>query len=257
MKLQGLGLVCTGGVTRSFVARLPALLSRLGPIKASSFRVARQISGSLRAGQASSHYSALELCPLICFAVPESMLERALHDFAAQAPIHRTMLVLCDSERESGAIPLDGTGARVASLNAIPDSRDRIFAAEGHRDTLRAIRRLLEEDGRKLIELEPGAKPLLFAGLRFAAPLLLPWIAAAIESLRAAGLSRGEAAAIAEHIGTRTLRRYAKAGVRSWNKKTAATLRHALEHDLEHIRRCDARLAECYENGIRISLTAF
>ena len=33
---DGMGLVCAGGVNQSFLARMPALLAHLGPIKASS-----------------------------------------------------------------------------------------------------------------------------------------------------------------------------------------------------------------------------
>ncbi|MBV8847538.1 MAG: hypothetical protein JO307_32405 [Bryobacterales bacterium] len=258
MKLQGMGLVCTGSVTQSFLARMPALLARLGPVKASSFRVGRQISRSLRAGQSASHFSALETCPVVWFAMPETMLERALSEFATQTPIHKTMVVLCDCERQSSRPGmLSRTGARVASLNAVPEFNERLFIAEGHPDTLRAIRRLTELEDRKLIELQSGMKPLFFAGTRFAAPLLLPWIAAAVESLRLAGFTRAEAAAVGENIGIRTLYRYTKAGPRAWNRKTAASLRHGLEHDLETIRGRDRRLSEIYEQGIRIALAKF
>jgi hypothetical protein len=258
MKLRGLGLVCSGGVTQSFLARMPAVLARLGPIKASSFRVSRQISRSLRAGQAASHYSALETCPIVLFAMPETMLERALMDFVSQTPIHRTMIVLCDSERPSCKPgPLSRTGARVASLNPVPEMHEGMFIAEGHADTLRAIRSLLEQEDRKLIELQPGMKPLFFAGVRFAAPLIMPWIAAAIESLRLAGLTRAEATAVGENIGIRTMRKYAKAGPRAWNRKTAASLRHALENDLSSLRGHDGPLSELYEQGIRTALNKF
>jgi hypothetical protein len=237
---------------------LPAVLARLGPVKASSFRIARQISHSLRAGQAASHYSALETCPLVCFSVPDAGLDRALRDFGAQTSVQNAMVVLCDSVRESEAPgPLKGTAARVASLYPVPESRERIFVGEGHPDTVRALRGLLAEDGRKLIELKCGAKPLFFAGVHFASPLLLPWIAAAIESLRASGLSRAEAAAVGEHLGARTLRRYAKAGERAWNRTIAASLRHALECDLEALRRQDSQLPKLYEEGIRIALGKF
>ena len=258
MKLQGMGLVCTGGVTHSFLARLPSVLGRLGPVKASSFRIARQISHTLRAGQAASHYSALEPCRVVCFAVPDASLDRTLRDFTAQTPIHNTMVVLCESGRESGSLgSLKSTSARVASLHAVPESREGMFVAEGHPETVRAIRGLLAEDDRKLIELKCGAKPLFFAGIHFASPLLLPWIAAAVESLRASGLMRAEAVAVGEHLGARMLHRYAKAGERVWNRKTAAGLRRALEHDLEAIRRVDPRLPELYEKGIRIALGRF
>jgi hypothetical protein len=93
--------------------------------------------------------------------------------------------------------------------------------------------------------------------VRFAAPLILPWIAGAIDSLRLAGFTRAEAAAVGESIGIRTLRKYAKAGPRAWNRKTAASLRHALEHDLSSIRSHDSRLSELYEQGIRAALNKF
>src|ERR1700740_522271 len=132
MKLHGMGLVCTGSVSRSFLARMPAVLARLGPVKASSFRIARQISHSLRAGQAVSHYSALELCPMIWFAIPDASLDRSLRDFAAQTPLHQPRVVLCESARASSVpAPLAGMGARVVWLHPVPESRERLFVAEG------------------------------------------------------------------------------------------------------------------------------
>jgi len=258
MNLQGIGLVCTGGVARSFLARLPSVLGRLGPVKASSFRIARQITHSLRAGQAASHNSVLESCPMVCFSVPDSSLDRALRDFAAQAAIRRTLIVLCESSRDSGAHgALKASNARVASLHPIPESGEAMFVAEGHPEAIRVLRCLLAEDGRKLIALKCGAKPLFFAGVHLASPLLLPWIAAAVESMRASGLTRAEAVAVGEHLGGRTLHSYAKAGARAWSRKTAANLRRALERDLEALRRHHPRLPELYEQGIRIALSRF
>src|SRR5580704_4195416 len=128
MNLEEMGLVCGGSVNQSFLARTPALLSRLGPIKASSYRVARQIANTLRSGQAASHYSVLEACPVIWVFVPEGGLDRTLRDLVAQAALGKSMVVLCDCVRDSlAAGPLRAAGARVASLNAVPGSRERIF----------------------------------------------------------------------------------------------------------------------------------
>ena len=255
---QGMGLVCAGGVNHSFLARLPALLARLGPIHCSSFRVARQIANSLRAGYACSHCSALEPCAAIWVAVSDNALERTLRDVAAQTPLRRTMVVLCGCISDSlAAGPLNVAGARVASLNPVPDSREVMFVAEGHADTLRLLRRLMAEDGRKLIELKPGTKPLFFAGVHVAAPLLMPWIAAAMESLRASGFSRAEAAAAGEFLSVHALRKYIRAGDKAWTRQTAASLRRALEHDLHAVRSCNPRLAKLYEQGIRVALESF
>lgn len=260
---DGMGLVCAGGVTQSFLARMPALLRHLGPIKTSTFRVSRQTANSLRAGYAASHYSALEPCRLIVVSVPEAKLDRVLRDMVARTPIRKTpfsknMVVLCGCVRDSlTPSPLHGTGARVASLNLIPDSREHFFVAEGHPDTVRHLRTLFNESRRKVIGLKPGTKPLFFAGIHAGAPLLLPWIAAGMASLRAAGFSRSEAAVVGEILGVRVLRRYAKAGAKSWNRKIEAGLRHALDNDIPAIRSREPRLAELYEQGIRLALAQF
>jgi hypothetical protein len=260
---DGMGLVCAGGVSQSFLIRMPALLRRLGPIKTSSFRVSRQTANSLKSGHAASHYSALESCPLILVAVPEGKLDRTLQDMVARTPIRkapysRNMVVLCGCVRDSLAPgPLHGTGARVATLNLIPDSQEHIFVAEGHPDTVRHLRNLFAENQRKIIPLKPGTKPLFFAGIHAGAPLLLPWVALGMESLRAAGFSRLEAATVGEILGVRVLRKYAKAGAKAWNDRTAAGLRHALDNDIPVIRSQNQRLAELYEKGIRLALAQF
>ena len=264
MKLpDGMGLVCAGGLSQSFLTRLPALLARLGPIKAPSFRVARQMSNTLRAGSPASHYSALDGCPMIWVSVPEASLDRVLRDLVVrtpirQAPFTKTMVVLCGCERDSMAPDLlKGTGARVATLNPVPDAQEKIFVAEGHAGTVRTLRGLLERDRRKLICLQPASKPLYFAGIHMSAPLLLPWIAAGVECLRASGFTRAEAVKVGEILGSRAIKKYGKAGVKAWNRQTEAALRHALEHDLVKIRCRDARLAEIYEQGIGIALAQF
>src|SRR4029077_16934729 len=110
---------------------------------------------------------------------------------------------------------------------------------------------------RKLIRLEPAAKPLFFGGVHLGAALLLPWIAAGMECLRAAGFTRAGAVKVGEILGFRTLRRYGKAGAKAWNRQTAAALRRALEQDLASIRSHDPRLAELYEQGIHVALAYF
>jgi hypothetical protein len=210
---EPMGLVAAGVVRQSFVARLPALLARLGPVSGSSYSTARRAVKSLRAGFAVSHYSALEMCPAIWIAAPESGLDRMVRDLAAQTPIHRTTVVLCGSMRDSlWPVALRAAGARVASLNAIEESQELAFIAEGHPDAVRSIRKLLAEDGRKLIQISAAAKGLYFAGIRMARDLLLAPVAASVECLRSAGFSRAEAVSVVQALGTRALSVYAKTG---------------------------------------------
>ncbi len=258
-----MGLVCAGGVGQSFLARMPALLQHVGPIKTSTFQASRKVANILRTGSAASHHSALEACQLILVWVPEARLDRVLRDLVARTPIRKTpfsknMVVLCECMRDSRASSaLQGTGARVATLNLIPDSGERIFVAEGHPATVRHLHALFAENQRKLIVLKPGTKPLFLAGIHAGAPLLLPWIAAGMACLRAAGFSRSEAATVGEILGGRVLRKYAKAGAKAWSRITAVELRAALDHGVPQIRARDPKLADLYEQGIRLALAQY
>ncbi len=187
------GLVMAGGVHPSFISRMPVLLRTLGPVKAASLRVARRIANSLKAGFGVTEYAALKPCSLIWLAVPDAMLDKIAHDLAEQTSLEGKMIVVCGSSRESTwPGPLRAGSARVASLNAIELSDERTFVAEGDAKVIRELRRLAIAEKRKLIELQPGSKPLYFAGSHLATHLILPWIAAAVESLRAAGFTRTE-----------------------------------------------------------------
>jgi hypothetical protein len=240
MKPPQAGLVCAGGVTRSFLARMPKLLASIGPLKATSYRVARRISNLLHKGRAVDNYAALATCGAIWIAVPEKALSRIVSELPPGAPA-----IVCDTFRKSADFPRP----RIATLHAIPPD-ERTLVAEGHPDAIRYLRRVAAADRRKLIEIRPESKPLLLAGMSFATHIALPWIAAAVESLRAAGLSRAEATRIVGQLGDRTLRSYAKAGTKAWTPAAEAELRRALTLP-------NARLADLYRTGIDCALQFF
>ena len=251
MKVQKTaGLVGAGGVSRSFLARMPALLARLGPVKGASFQVSCRIANGLRAGFGVSSYRALQECGLIWMVVPERLLDSVTQQLAAEIDLDGKLVVLCDALRDSlWPSPLRTAGARVASLNCVPDSKERTFAAEGHPAAVAELRRLLAMDGRKLIPLPAASKPLYLSGVYLGVHSLLPWIAGAVESLRAAGFPRAEAMRIVQAQGVRALRAYAKAGDKAWNPAAAENLHSAIERDLEALRLTDPRLALLYSDG--------
>jgi predicted short-subunit dehydrogenase-like oxidoreductase (DUF2520 family) len=255
---QSWGLVSAGGFSRSFLIRLPALSERLGPIKATSVQAARIVARSFKASYPTSHYSALEFCQLIWIAVPDSALDKVLQEMAAQMPVHRTMVVICGSARESATLSaLKKTGARVATLNVIEESRESLFVGEGQADVLRAVRGLLAHDKRKLIEMRGTAKPLFLAGTHLATHLLLPWIDASVECLRSAGFERSDAIQVSQAFVRRIVKNYGKTGKKAWNVGTAARLQRALDRDLETLAGTDRRLAQLYFEGIRLAAEHF
>jgi len=251
------GLVCAGGVGRSFVARMPVLLERIGPVKATSLRVSRRIANGLKAGTGVGDWAPLAACPQIWIAVPESSLDEISAELAGAVPVEGKTVVLCEAMRDSfWPSPLRTAGAHVAALNTIPETGESVFVADGHRDAMADLRKLLAQEGRTLIELRPAAKSLFLCGLHLSADLLLPMIAGAVESLRAAGFSRDEAARLVEAIGTKALRSYAKAGPKAWKRASAERLHRAIAADLDAIRATDPRLAALCTAGYH-SATSF
>jgi hypothetical protein len=252
------GLISAGGASRSYLARMPSIKARLGPVKASSFQVARRLANALRAGFAVSHYSALEYCPVIWIYEPEHAIDRVLRDLSAQMPVRGTMIVLCECVRDSfWPSSLRAAGARIATLNLVEPSQEKIFVAEGHEDTLRVLDQILGEEKRKLIQMPPASKPLYFAGIHLAKYLPLPAIAASVESLRAAGFPRAQAARLMETLVMRAVASYERAGRKAWRPGAGAELRESLEANAELLEQSDPRLAAIYAEGIRTALGYF
>jgi hypothetical protein len=251
MKLQKTaGLVGAGGVSQSFVARMPALLEQLGPVKGSSLKVSRRIANGLRAGVGVGDYKALAPCDLIWICAPEDLVNSLASELACAIPLAGKVVVLCDVLRDSfWPSPLRTAGARIATLNCLPESLERKFVAEGHPRALTELRKLLARNHRRLIEIRPATKPLYLAGVHLASHLLLPWIAGATESLRAAGFARNEAVSAVEALGERTLRAYGKAGDKAWNRAVAEQLQRSVAEDFETLRQTDTRLAALFSDG--------
>jgi len=248
--LKATGLVGAGGVSQSFVARMPAFLEQLGPIKGSSLKVSRRIANGLRAGFGVDDYGTLAPCDLIWICAPENLVDVLASQLASAIPLAGKVVVLCDVLRDSlWPNPLRMAGARIATLSCLPESLEQKFVAEGHPQALAELRKLLARDRRRLIEIRPATKPLYLAGVHLASHLLLPWIAGATESLRAAGFARSEAVSAVEALGERTLRAYGKAGDKAWNRTAAEQLRRAVAQEFETLRQTDTRLAALFSDG--------
>ena len=253
-----MGLIAAAGTTRSFLSRMPVVLGRIGPVKAASFRVARRIANSLRAGEAVKNYTDLASSNFIWIAVPDVGLDRVFRDLAAATSLAGKIVVLCGSSRDSyWPSPLLGGGARVATLNCVEESDERLFVAEGDPDAMRDLHRVMAAEKRRLIELRAASKALYLSGVHLASHLLLPWIAASVESLRDAGLSRVEATRLANALGGRALRSYIKAGRKAWGPSAAESLRLSVTRDLDTIRGVDPKLAALYAEGVEQALRYF
>src|SRR5262249_37296897 len=151
-----------------------------------------------------------------------------------------TMVVFCDMVRDSSwPNALRNAGARMASVNVVEEGREGLLMAEGHPDTLRALRGVFARERSRLVEVLPDTKAVYLAGIEMASRLLLPWIDGAPVCLGAAGLSRREATELMESRRGRMPRVYVNAGRVAWNRRTAASLRKTLERDVEALAAVD------------------
>jgi hypothetical protein len=237
---------------------MPSLHARLGPVKGVTFPAARRLVVALRAGTAVPHYSALEFCAAIWISVPEEALDGIICDLAAQTPLHKTVIVVCGSQRGSTSFDLlRAGGARIATLNLLDPSWQSAFVAEGHRDAVRLVRKLLSEDRRRVFELRAGMKDAFLAGVHMLTELLRPWTAAAVDCLAASGLPRPDAMSLAETLSMRAVRAYTKAGAQPWSAPTKEDLRRALDQRVDRLRADSPRQAQLYAEGLRLALEYF
>lgn len=259
MTCSKFGLLAVGGVNVSFLARMPELIRRLGPVKSSSPSVARKITNGLRAGVAVSHYAELQLCELIWIVSPESKLGYLMNELANNVTLQGKMIVVCDVMRESVKMNTSRVpGARFATLNCVPETGEHLFTAEGHPAVMRELKGLFASDGRKLIQMQPGMKTLYLSGIHITSHLLVPWIIGAVSSFRAAGLSRKQAVRLVHALANEELRAVRAVGARAWNQSDAWHFSKSLQENKETIRLTDQYLSALLSVGaehlIRLAL---
>ncbi len=245
------GLVGAGGVSQSFVARMPAFLEQLGPVKGSSLKVSRRIANGLRAGVGVDDYSALASCGLIWIYAPENLLDALAAELAASQSAGRQDggAVRCAARQPLAQSFANGRRARgdVELFAGIATSGSSW--PKDIRRRWRNCENCWRGIAASLIEIRPATKPLYLAGVHLASHLLLPWVAGAAESLRAAGFPRNEAVSAVEALGERTLRAYGKAGDKAWNRAAAEQLQRAVAEDFETLQQTDIRLAALFSDG--------
>lgn len=252
-------LVGGGKVSQSFVASLPALATKLGPVKALSYRVASRVSNALRAGYPVREYQELDGCRTILVWVPESQLRSTLNGLI-EAPLswRGKSLILCGSWRGSGALAaFTQRGAACASLMPISAGSAGAFLAEGAREAPQRIRELVGGPAGRVLEISPAAKPLFLAGLTLARDAPVPLLVAAAASLRAAGVSTAQALSILGAAVDQSARAYAKAGRKAWNPRLTPNQCEGLLRQKDALVKIDPALARFFLRSLGAALELF
>lgn len=253
------GLIAAGRVNGSFIARLPRLESRLGPVVARSYRLASRIVNTLGAGHPERDWHSLARVRTVLICVEPGDVAYVSEQLAASSIDWSAKLVLlCDSGSNSTALShLAGAGAAVASLNPLPGLEARWFVIEGDRAAARHARRFVQELRAAAVEVDPGSLGLFEAGLWFASGLFTPLLEACGTCLRDAGLTPRAATRLAKALFQQTLRGYLharrKTSLAQADEARIAALARALRHSnpavAEYYRRSVANARKLTQRG--------
>jgi predicted short-subunit dehydrogenase-like oxidoreductase (DUF2520 family) len=244
-----------GRVSGSFVARLPDLARALGPVAAQSFRLASRIVNSIGAGQPVRTYHDLNDSILILICAPVRSVGSIVSALAEALECRGKVILLCEGGSDSRALArLKEQGASVGSLQSIPGSDGKRFAAEGDAAAMREAKRLIRQLGCRLEEIRTGRTPAYAAALSFGTSLFTPLLDASLLCLQDAGLPKASALRIIEGLFQSSLRGYLYAGRRSWSGPLAARDREAVREELEGLAASRPLLARLYRESATLAM---
>ena len=206
------GLIVEGNSTDSTVLRLPKIPEELGPIKSKSFRVARRLSNVLKAGYPVANYEGLQAARLILLRAPDSVVPRVVDELCQSELVLKDFsFVLCESWLSTGTLePLRSRGASVATLAKVPSIGRTWFVVEGQLAAVRQVRRLIELNEARALELRPGTKHLYFAGVLLATTAPMPLFLAAQKALRMSGVSGNHLRAVLNEMAQTMFKSFSK-----------------------------------------------
>jgi predicted short-subunit dehydrogenase-like oxidoreductase (DUF2520 family) len=250
---KSVALLAEGKLTDSPLARFWSLSQMLGPVQASSYRLASRIANRLRAGYAVQDYDGFDACRTVLISVPDHSLPRVLAKLcSAEISWPGKAVILSSSALDSGELrEFSARRASVASISTIPGFEDLRYLVEGDKPAVRAAKRLVEHGDRRAVAIERGLKPFYQAALTCTGSLLFALLLAASESLRHAGVEAPVSAAILERQIGKSLRSYLRAGRRGYQPPVQLSRQlHTLSH-------ADPPLATYVEQSCRLAARLF
>jgi predicted short-subunit dehydrogenase-like oxidoreductase (DUF2520 family) len=241
-----IGLVVEGNITHSSVLRMPRLVEDLGPIKSATVRVARRVSNFLKAGHPVADYEELQTAQLVLIRAPDDAIPRVVEEiFAAGLELKDTSFVLCESWLDLEALQtLRLCGASAASLLAVPSNRNSWFVVEGDSTATRQMRRFIELNGARALELHTGGTPAYFAAELLATALPMPVLLAAQNALRSSGISGNNVSILLNEMVQSMFRDIMNGARGTWGGPLAECSEEVANRHIAALQRSDPQIAE-------------
>lgn len=186
-------------------------------MKSSAVRVASRVSNILRAGHPVNTYEELKPSRIILIAVPDGAIAATQAEMLDSGVSWSGRIIVLASNRMGCAelAHLARAGAYTGSLAMVPGFDDGWFLLEGDRVVLVNFRPLLSGRGVRITTLLASRRAAYENALASAGVLMVPLLRDAVESMKAAGVSKAEADVILEKQLMRTGRAYLRSGRRA------------------------------------------
>jgi hypothetical protein len=246
------GLIVEGNSTHSTVLRLPKMPEELGPVKSKSLRVSRRLSNLLKAGYPVASYESLQAARLILIRAPDSVIPRIVDELCQSELVFKDLsFVLCESWLSTDTLePLRDRGASVATLVNVPNSGRTWFVVEGQLTAVRQMRRLIELNEARALELRPGTKQLYFAAMLLATTVPIPLFLGAQKALRGSGVSGNHLRTVLNAMAQSMFKDFAKGARGFWGAPLTECSDETACAYFEALRRNDPQLADLVTEGL-------
>jgi hypothetical protein len=140
--------------------------------------------------------------------------------------------------------PLRACGASVATLVNLPNRGRKWFVLEGQLTAVRQMRRFIELNEARALELRPGTKQLYFAAVLLATTIPIPLFLAAKKALRESGVSGNHLRTVLNELGQSMFKGFSK-GVRGfWGGPLTECSDETARAQFEALGRSDPQLAD-------------
>jgi|SRR5579871_6206155 len=251
-KAKQVALIGGGSLSDFPLAQIRWLSEQLGPVKASSLRLASRIANGLGAGRPVKEYRELDSARFILIAVPSAANAGVVAELLAAPMSWRGKTVaLLSAAMDSGALTdFSARGANVATLCAIAGF-ERSYLIEGDPPAVRATRRLIESRTTRVIVVERENKGSYLLAEKCTGRLFFALVSAASDCLHYAGLSRSASAPILERQFEESLRAYLRGGLRARPSPCD------VDRALRSLTAEDPNLARYLEDSVRLARQIF
>lgn len=244
------GLVAEGDSRYSEILRLPNLSQDLGPVKSNSFGSARKLCNFLRAGYAVTDYEELQAARVILLRVTDEALPRIVSELvSAGLVLSNFAFVLCESWMTTDALaPLRDAGAAVATVMDVPTERRNWFIMEGQPMAVFHLRRFIERNDARAVEIRPGTKSLYFAAELLVNALPVPLLISAQQAFRAMGITSKNLAIISGEMMQEMVRGLLRGARSIWGGPLAEASPETAAAHLEALRSSNPDIARIIDH---------